>query len=486
MAIKSVSISPEFLEGEDGSALTFEEADFVDGVWERKVQAKTDSDGDSCDVIVVTDSKNDDGSDMTAKETIEIERTVIALFDKVKSVCKVGISYQVGYTITGEKEKDDLVRFPSGVTRVDYVFDSDDGTDANVSVGEWTGDSELRKTSSVSVDKPGTLTLYLYINDALFDRLSIVFTEIMLSDLIEALKERGVSISEDADLQTAIEASRTAMGVLGYQYEWSDPQVFDSTTNREGYFNNNTGGAVLTKYDLSLISDDVLSDIEDKEKIVLVYGYIASLKYNVLYNIVGFTSYSLYSIKNKAFSREFGPGTIFKEYYFDADDNLKTSNASESFGYKEGNVSMSICEQSLFQKLSGSNSVVPGELWRVYVDILYLIYSIEPFSLGDNIMTSRNGSLSIRCCRIYNKRGSSIPYTNVYYFKKYKFETRFVSDVLEITEDEDLCKDEARNGGSLKRLASINELYITADMAVNEFRYSRGILLEMSDLKHVA
>ena len=81
MAIKSVSISPEFLEGEDGSALTFEEADFVDGVWERKVQAKTDSDGDSCDVIAVTDSKNDDGSDMTAKETIEIERTVIALFD---------------------------------------------------------------------------------------------------------------------------------------------------------------------------------------------------------------------------------------------------------------------------------------------------------------------------------------------------------------------------------------------------------------------
>ena len=480
MAIKSVSISPEFLEGEDGSALTFDEADFVNGVWERKVQAKTDSDGDSCDVIVVTDSKNDDGSDMTAKETIEIERTVIALFDKVKSVCKVGISYQVGYTITGEKEKDDLVRFPSGVTRVDYVFDSDDGTDANVSVGEWTGDSELRKTSSVSVDKPGTLTLYLYINDALFDRLSIVFAEIMLSDLIEALKERGVSISEDADLQTAIEASRTAMGMFGYQYEWSDPQV-----NSNGYLNKETGGAVLTKYDLSLIGDDVLSSIEDKEKIILIYGYISSLKYNVLYNITGFSGYSYYYIRNEAsasVARNSSSSTV--DVVLKAEDKFKTSNPTEEYKFTEHNTSMDVCENTRFNvSREWSNTT---DTIAVNMEAWYKIYSIEPFYLKDSIMTSRNGSISIRCCRYYNKAGTSVPATNVYYFKKYKFENRFISNALEITEDVEMCKDEIRNGGFIKRLGNVNKYYTYSDFAVNDFRYSRGILLEMSDLKHVA
>ena len=475
MAIKSVSISPEFLEGENGSALTFEEADFVDGVWERKVQAKTDSDGDSCDVIVVTDSKNDDGSDMTAKETIEIERTVIALFDKVKSVCKVGISYQVGYTITGEKEKDDLVRFPSGVTRVDYVFDSDDGTDANVSVGEWTGGSELRKTSSVSADRPGTLTLYLYINDALFDRLSIVFVDIVLDDLIEALQERGMTISDDADIDTAVSVARSAIGIFGYEYKWNEPGF-----RSNGYFDNSTGGAELIKYESSIIDDSALSELDDNGKICLVYGYIIKLKYNIVRDF--YFKNRIKCVINNSASATLTGDTIDKyELCLKAAENFNPANAVEEITINDNGYSYSVNgsrfgTKNVYSSGNGSMTVTARGFYP------YLFYS-DPFYFAQDIVSSKNGTITMRGCK-YNNGSKK---EHFFYFKKYNFKDRFIGEEFDDTDiGLDKCKEEIRDGSYIKWLAEVNKYYVYADFCAFDFKHSIGILLEMSDLKHVA
>ena len=241
----------------------------------------------------------------------------------------------------------------------------------------------------------------------------------------------------------------------------------------------------MTKYDLSLIGDDVLSSIEDKEKIILIYGYISSLKYNVLYNITGFSGYSYYYIRNEASASVARNSSSSKvDAVLKAEDKFKTSNPTEKYKFTEYNTSMDVCENTIFSvSREWSNTT---DTIAVNMEAWYKIYSIEPFYLKDSIMTSRNGSISIRCCRYYNKAGTSVPATNVYYFKKYKFENRFISNALEITEDVEMCKDEIRNGGFIKRLGNVNKYYTYSDFAVNYFRYSRGILLEMSDLKHVA
>lgn len=474
MAIKSVSISPEFLEAEDGSALTFEEADFVDGVWSRKVQAKSESDGDSCDVIVVTDSKNDDGSDMTAKETIDIERTILAMFDRNTSVCKVGISYQIGYSITGEREKGELVRFPSGVTRVDYVFDSEDGTEANVNIGEWSGINELRKTANVSSNKPGTLTLYLYINEVMFDKLSIVFSDIVLADLIEALQERGMTISDDADLETAISVSRNAIEIFGYEYKWNEPE-----NRANGLFNRDTGGAEITKYSLELINDSILSNLDERGKICLVYGYIVNLKYNVIVDLY-FKNRIRYYIKNSASATALRSDNVNEVYYKTA-GKFNPSNAVEEISINDNGFAYSV-DQGTF---GTNNKTIDIDSEHYSVNLLaqykYLFYS-DPFSFDSSIVSSKNGTITMRGCIQYTTKNKK----QFFYFKKYNFKNRFIDEIFDDTDiGVEGCKEEIRNGSYIKRIGEADSYYITSDICQFYFHHSLGILLEMSDLKHV-
>lgn len=322
MAIKSVSISPEFLEGEDGSALTFEEADFVDGVWSRKVQAKSDSDGDSCDVIVVTDSKNDDGSDMTAKETIEIERTLIGSFSDFSKNPKVGVSYPLSYIVTGEKCSELLKRVPIGMISVEWVFDTYDGSDGIVSFSEWEGEFESEKKSSVSVDKEGTLTIRLMFNDIILDKLVIYFSDLSMSDLIEAISERGLVVDESNILSRAY----ICLNNYGVGYYWDDIPANSPTIDT---------GCYLIKSDITYEMLKELYDSDIKEFIKVAYGEIVKCKYTI----------SQYTKKSKATIN-----TYKREYWSEEEYENETSAFNSVInGFEK-------CEPVITNKINDINS----------------------------------------------------------------------------------------------------------------------------------
>ena len=170
----------------------------------------------------------------------------------------------------------------------------------------------------------------------MFDRLSIVFVDIVLDDLIEALQERGMTISDDADIDTAVSVARSAIGIFGYEYKWNEPGF-----SSNGYFDKSTGGAELIKYESSTIDDSALSELDDNGKICLVYGYIINLKYNIVRDF--YFKNRIKCVINNSASATLTGDTIDKyELCLKAAENFNPANAVEEITINDNGYSYSV------------------------------------------------------------------------------------------------------------------------------------------------